>query len=303
MAKNFNQSARQTWFPGHMLKAEKAMAEALDLVDLVVVLLDARAPLSTRNPRLEQLLLSRRPHALVANKSDLASGVQNRRWKAWFEAQGDPIDFLEASHLKKPEALTTHWKEQVLKLRQERGATRPLMRPVRLMIVGIPNIGKSTLVNHLRMRNIAKVEARPGVTRQNQWVPLAGGVELLDTPGLLWPQLKDKNHELLLTALGNIPDESTDPTLTAEFLITCFQELGLADALKALDLPEIPTEPAEVLEQLALRRKMFLPGGRPALANAAQGFLKDYRAGRLGRYTLEVPPAEESAGEAEEAQA
>ncbi len=292
MANNFNQSARQTWFPGHMLKAEKAMNDALNLVDLVVVLLDARAPLSTRNPRLERRLF-RKPHALVANKSDLASGVQNRRWKEWFEAHGMPIDFLEAAHLKKPDALTARWKDLVLKLRQERGATRPLMRPVRLMIVGIPNIGKSTLVNHLRMRNIAKVGARPGVTRQNQWVPLAGGVELLDTPGVLWPQLKDKDHELLLTALGNIPDESTDPTLTAEFLITRFFELGLSDALAALDLPEVSSEPAEVLEQLALRRKMFLPGGRPALANAAQGFLKDYRAGRLGRYTLELPPPDE----------
>ena len=294
MAKNFNQSARQTWFPGHMLKAEKAMDEALALVDLVVVLLDARAPLSTRNPRLESRLLSRRPHALVANKMDLASAAQNRRWKQWFEAHGSPIDFLEASHLKKPEALTAHWKELVLKLRHERGATRPLMRPVRLMIVGIPNIGKSTLVNHLRLKNIAKVGARPGVTRQNQWVPLAGGVELLDTPGLLWPQLKDKNHELLLTALGNIPDESTDPVLTAEFLITRFQEQGLTDPLKALDLPEIPDEPAEILEALAVRRKMYLPGQRPALANAAQAFLKDYRAGRLGKYTIELPPEEDS---------
>ena len=173
-----------------MLKAEKAMEEALNLVDLVVVLLDARAPLATRNPRLEARLLARKPHALIANKMDLASPTQNRRWKQWFEENGSPIDFLEASHLKKPEALTTRWKELVMRLRQERGATRPLMRPIRLMIVGIPNIGKSTLVNHLRTRNIAKVGARPGVTRQNQWVPLAGGVELLDTPGLLWPQLK-----------------------------------------------------------------------------------------------------------------
>lgn len=283
-----------------MLKAEKAMDEALSLVDLVVVLLDARAPLSTRNPRLERRLF-RKPHALVANKSDLASGAQNRRWKEWFEAQGQPIDFLEASHLRQPEALTTRWKNLVLKLRQERGATRPLMRPVRLMIVGIPNIGKSTLVNHLRTRNIAKVGARPGVTRQNQWVPLAGGVELLDTPGVLWPQLTDKNQELLLTALGNIPDESTDPVLTAEFLISRFNSLGLADALKALDLPEISDEPAEVLEQLAQRRKMFLPGGRPAVANAAQALLKEYRAGRLGRYTLEVPPAEPAAPQGEEA--
>ena len=180
-----------------------------------------------------------------------------------------------------------------MRLRQERGATRPLMRPIRLMIVGIPNIGKSTLVNHLRTRNIAKVGARPGVTRQNQWVPLAGGVELLDTPGLLWPQLKDKNHELLLTALGNIPDESTDPVLTAEFLLTRFMELGLAEPLKALDLPTLSDEPAEILETLAIRRKMYLPGQRPALANAAQALLKDYRAGRLGKHTLELPPAED----------
>lgn len=288
----YESSARNLWYPGHMLKAEVAMKESLSLVDLVVILLDARAPLSTRNPRLERRLIQK-PHALIANKADLSNAGQNRKWKEWFEANGEPVDFLDSAHLKHPEILAAHWKSLVMQNRAERGVTRPLMRPVRMMIVGIPNIGKSTLVNRLKSKNVAKVANKPGVTRSNQWVKLAGGeVELLDTPGVLWPQLRDKEHELLLTALGNIPDDTTDPVLTASFVIQRLKQLPIRNPLRALDLPETPDDPQELLEALALRRGMLLPGGKPSVPNAAQGFLKDFRAGALGYFTLENPPAE-----------
>lgn len=296
---NYENSARNLWYPGHMLKAEISMKESLALVDLVVILLDARAPLSTRNPRLERRLITR-PHAIIANKADLANATQSRKWEAWFEAHGESADFLDASKLRHPDKLVNHWRDIVLEERKKRGATRPLLRPVRVMIVGIPNIGKSTLVNRLKLKNVAKVANHPGVTRSNQWVNLAGGqVELLDTPGVLWPQLRDKEHELLLTALGNIPDDSTDPVLTACFVIQRLQQLPIRNPLQALDLPELSDNAQEVLEALAKRRNMLLPGGRPNINKAAQTLLKDFRSGQLGYFTLETPPAEEIKDEEE----
>lgn len=278
------------WFPGHMLKAEKAMQKLLPLVDIVAEIVDARAPLASRNPKLVQILSSK-PHIVIANKSDLASPALNRQWRQWFAREADEVDFIEAAHLRNPAQLTARWKELVLRTRAERGATRPLLRPVRLMIVGIPNIGKSTLINRMRMKNVAIMGPKPGVTRNNQWVQLAGGMELLDTPGVLWPQLRDKSQELLLTALGNISDDATDPVETCEFLIQRLRERSPQESFAALNLPlPLPESPSALLEQLALRRGMLLNGGRPSLLNAAHAFLKDYRSGRLGRFTLELPP-------------
>ena len=290
---------RAAWFPGHMLKAERQMREALSLVDLVVQLVDARAPLSSRNPKLLEWL-QQRPHIVVANKADLSSPQLNRAWRAWFEAQGEPVEFLQAAHLKSAAELTAGWKAVIEASRQARGVTRPMLRPYRLMIVGIPNIGKSTLINRLKSRNVAKMGPKPGVTRQTQWVPIAGGMELLDTPGVLWPQLRDRDQEMLLTLLGNIPDEAGDPVRTASNLVTRVQALGIREPWKALDLPgEPPEEPEALLEALARRRGMLLPGSVPSLSNAAHGLLKDFRLGRLGRWTFEHPPqAAKADGEA-----
>ena len=284
------QLPRNLWYPGHMLKAETAMRNALSLVDMVVLLADARAPMATRNPRLEQRLIQR-PRILAANKADLASPLVSRRWREYFASQGETLLLLDASRLRKPEAIVSQWREFALEQRRLRGATRPLLRPVRIMIVGIPNIGKSTLVNHLKERKVAKVADKPGVTRTNQWVTLAGGqVELLDTPGVLWPQLRDKSQELLLTLLGNIPDGSTDPILTATFLLEKLLSLPLRDPLAPLQLPEIPAHPQEILQALARRRGLLGNGGEPSLPKAAAVLLKEFRSGGLGRITLELPP-------------
>lgn len=288
------------WYPGHMLKAQHAMRQALSLVDLAVELVDARAPLATRNPRLARLIANK-SRIILANKADLASKAINASWTKWFVARGLRLDFVQADKLNRPEALTAAWREQVLRDRAARGATRPLLRPIRMMIVGIPNIGKSTLINHLRSKNIAKTGPVPGVTRQNQWVPLAGGsVELLDTPGILWPQLRDPKQQLLLTALGNIPDTAVDPILTAEYLVERLRELPIREPLKNLDLGDEPEGATAVLEALARRRGMLLPGSLPDIGRAANAMLKEFRSGRLGRFTLETPPERDMAAPEED---
>lgn len=280
------------WFPGHMFKAERAMKESLSLVDLVIQIVDARAPLMSRNPKLLQWL-NNRPHIVLANKADLSSAEGNRQWRRWFEDHGEPVDFLEAWRLRNPVPLAERWKALIEKKRAERGATRPLLRPFRVMIVGIPNIGKSTLINHLKSRNVTRVGPKPGVTRQNQWVSIAAGLELLDTPGILWPSLRDPVQEQMLTLLGNIPDEAGDPVRTACFLIRRLKLMGIPMPWTKLDLNGDFEEPEEALEALAKRRGMLLPGGVPAITIAAAAFLKDYRNGRLGRWTLETPPADD----------
>ncbi len=285
---DFNIYPLTGWYPGHMLKAGRKMQEALKLIDLLVELVDARAPLATRNPWLQTLPLHR-PHLLLANKADLADGAVSRAWEEHFREQQTRIFFLDSRRITQVQSLIQLWKQMVLEERSARGATRPLLRPVRIMIVGVPNVGKSTLVNRLHEKKRVLVGPQPGVTRQNQWVPLQGGVELLDTPGVLWPKIADKGHELLLTALGNIKDEITGLNMTAEFLILKLREIAGTAPFEKLDLPETPALPAEFLAVLARRRGLLLPGGHPDNERAAAALLKEFRRGRLGRYTLQLP--------------
>lgn len=185
--------------------------------------------------------------------------------------------------------MTGLWRDLVLQARLERGATRPLLRPVRLMIVGIPNVGKSTLVNRLHQRRKAIVGPKPGVTRQNQWISLPNGIELLDTPGVLWPRISNKCHELLLTLLGNIKDEVMDTTMVAEYLCLRVRELELEFNWEKLGLASISEDPGEVLSALARRRGLLLPGGAADINKAGVALIKEFRDGRLGRMSFETP--------------
>jgi ribosome biogenesis GTPase A len=276
------------WFPGHMLKAEKAMQDALKLVDMVVELIDARAPSSSQNPSFREKLQNK-PFITVANKSDLADPAASQRWVDAYAKQGERLFLLDARRTAAIRGLPKLWRQIILDERARRGATRPLTRPVRIMIVGIPNIGKSTLVNHLHERNKAKVGPKPGVTRQNQWIPLPDNVELLDTPGILWPKIETKRHELLLALLGNLKEELVDPVLLADYLACRLSELPKVKwSVLGLDAP--PESPDQVLQTLAKRRGLLKQGGVLDLERAANAFIKDYRDGKLGRFTFENPP-------------
>ena len=271
-----------------MLKAGKAMQDALKLVDLVVELIDARAPISSRNPQLRELLQGK-PFLLVANKIDLADSRESKRWLDWFAAQGQRMFLLDSRHLGNFRGLGELWKRMVADDRAARGATRPLMRPVRVMIAGVPNIGKSTLINHMSEKNKAQVGPKPGVTRQNQWIALSGGIELLDTPGILWPNIRDKRHELLLALLGNLKEEVVDTILLSDYLWT---ELKRQSRVKwsVLGFDSCPETPDLLLEGLAAHRGLLKQGGVPDLIRAANAFIKEYRDGRLGRFTFETAP-------------
>ena len=282
-----NKHALSGWFPGHMLRAGKQLQESIRLVDLLVELLDARAPLSSRNP---ELLAGQRhkPRILLANKADLADPAVSRQWEAYFAAAGERIMFVNSHRLGNVPRLLQDWKQFAWA-----GKSRPaFVRPLRIMILGIPNVGKSTLVNRLHRRNKVQVGPKPGVTRQNQWVSLDDGFELLDTPGVIWPRLRDKCHELLLNLLGNIRDEVVEPYLSAQFLCLKLQELGAEQRLiDLIGADAAKAEPEKTLTLYARKRNFLLPGAEPDLERATVAFIKDFRDGKLGSLSLEKPPA------------
>ena len=290
----FNRLPMTGWYPGHMLKAGRQMQEALRLVDLVVELVDARAPLATRNPILRRLL-DDKPFLMVVNKSDLADPQVSKKWDAWYQQKGIQTFFLDSQKVGNVRGLTQIWRHMVIEARKKRGATRPLMRPVRLMIVGIPNIGKSTLVNRLHEKNKAQMGPKPGVTRQTQWIVLSDDVELLDTPGVMWPKVRNKCHELLLTVLGNIRDEVMGVSMPAEFLAWQLLELNREEVWSALGLKESPHEYMDILHGVAERRGLLQKGGGLDLERASVVLLKEFRDGHLGRTTFEFPPCSEDA--------
>lgn len=290
MKRDLDRLPVRSWYPGHMLKAGRAMQSRLNLVDLVAQLLDARLPAASRNPALRKLFASK-PQCFVFTKTDLADPTATRQWSNWFRQHGVGAHFVDSATGSGLDHLASSWRMMVEQRRRNNGATRPLMRPVRVMVVGIPNVGKSTLTNRLSASRKAKVGPKPGVTRDQQWIPLRGGVEVLDTPGVLWPKIDSKRMELKLGLVGTLPDELSDPQLMAEFLHewACTQP-GRLD-LTAYDLEAVPDTVDELLAAVGRRRGFLKAGGVLDLTQCAQTVVNDFRDGRLGRVTLDPPPA------------
>ena len=284
----FDTLSMHNWFPGHMFKAGKQMQEALALVDLAVELVDSRAPLLTRNPELLRRI-GDKPHIVLANKSDLATPSISRQWMRWFSGNGELVQFVDSRNRAQIRHLPQDFKRIVAEQRAKRGATRPLLRPVRIMISGVPNVGKSTLVNHLLDKNKAQVGPKPGVTRANQWLSLMDGVDLLDTPGLLWPNITSVKQALMLALLGIFNDALVPPAILAEYLAWQLERLDVRIDWGAYGLTEPPDSGTALLEAYARKRSFLLKGGELDLDRAATTFIKDFRDGRLGRITLQIP--------------
>jgi len=289
MHRDFNQLKLTGWFPGHMLKAGRDIRERLQLIDAVVELLDARLPLSSRNPALEELLAFK-PLLAVFNKTDLAAPELTARWRNWYRDQGMPVHFVDAlSGHHVPgllPAVRRLWEEE----RQRRGATRPLVRPLRILIAGIPNVGKSTLVNRLAARHKAAVGPKPGVTRQQQWIPLQDNMELLDTPGVLWPRIEDKITELKLGLAGTFKDDVIGEELLADYLWWFLKHSSSTVNWELYGLKGAPADPDDLLEAVGRRRGLLRQGDTVDNSRSAVALLIDFRAGRLGRFTLDSLP-------------
>ncbi len=276
------------WYPGHMTKAKRMMQEDIKLIDLVIELVDARIPQSSRNPDIDQLGKNK-ARLILLNKSDLASEELSTRWESWFQKKGYFVVKINARSGAGVKAIHGVI-EQACKEKIERDRKKGILnRPVRAMVVGIPNVGKSTFINTFAGKACTKTGNKPGVTKGKQWIRLNKRVELLDTPGILWPKFEDPRVGLLLALIGSVKDELLDAVELSLELIKLLKEHypGILSGRYHL---EHEGDVLPLLSSIAESRSCLLKGGEYDIDKAASLLLEDFRSGKLGRITLEFPP-------------
>lgn len=275
------------WYPGHMTKAKRQMQEDIKLVDLVIELVDARIPLSSRNPDIDTLGQNK-ARLILLNKADLADERQNEAWAEYFKAKGYFVVRMDARNkgsMKKVSAVIMEACKEKIERDLKRGIKN---RPVRAMVVGIPNVGKSTFINTFAGRACAKTGNKPGVTKGKQWIRLNKNVELLDTPGILWPKFEDQSVGLRLALIGSIKDEILNiDELSLELIKVLTVEYP--GALKERYSVDEAAEPAAVLEAAAINRKCIKKGSEVDYSKAAALIIDEFRTGKLGKISLEKP--------------
>ena len=275
------------WYPGHMTKAKRQMQEDIKLIDLIIELVDARVPLSSRNPDIDELGKNK-SRLILLNKSDLADERQNEAWKTYFQAKGFYVVKVDSRNGSGMKAINNVIQE-ACKEKIERDRRRGIKnRPIRAMVVGIPNVGKSTFINTFAGRACAKTGNKPGVTKGKQWIRLNKSVELLDTPGILWPKFEDQQVGLRLALIGAIKDEILNIDELALELIAILTE-HYPGVLHARYEVEEDQTPANIIEQIAVKRNCIQKGNALDYTKAANLLLEEFRSGKLGKITLEFP--------------
>ena len=275
------------WYPGHMTKAKRMMQEDIKLIDLIVELVDARIPLSSRNPDIDELGKNK-SRLILLNKSDLADEKGNSQWEAYFKAQGFHVHKINARSGAGVKAINGLIQE-ACKEKIERDRRRGIKnRPVRAMVVGIPNVGKSTFINTFAGKACTKTGNKPGVTKGKQWIRLNKNVELLDTPGILWPKFEDQEVGVRLAVIGSIKDDILNLDELSLSLIHYLREAYPGVLAERYQLEEKGSD-VEVLEQVAKNRNCLLRGQELDYSKAAGILLDEFRSGKIGRITLEMP--------------
>lgn len=275
------------WFPGHMARTRRQIKESLPLVDAVVEIVDARVPVSSRNPELPELI-GQKPLMVILNKCDLADENATHRRISELGKQGVTAIAVDCRSGKGLNAFAPTVRRMLADKIEANAQKGMAGKPLRLMVVGIPNTGKSSFINRMAGKSKAKVADKPGVTRQNQWFGIGNGIELLDTPGVLWPKFDDPDVGLRLAFIGSVKDTILDIELIAARFLTIMNENypeRIKERYKLEFSPE--SEEFERLEMLARKRGMLISGGEPDTERAAVMLLDEYRAGKLGRITLD----------------
>ena len=275
------------WYPGHMTKAKRMMEENVKLIDLVIELLDARIPMSSRNPDIDALS-NGKARLVILNKSDLADKEVTKQWIKYFEGRGINAVALNSrvSNFQKQvnDAILLACKEKI-----ERNLRKGIKnKPVRAMICGIPNVGKSTFINTLCGRASAKTGNKPGVTKGKQWIKISNSVEFLDTPGILWPKFDDEKIGMNIAYIGSVNEEIIDIEELAFNLIKFLKEKQ-PDKLVDRYGVDIENEPYEILKDLSLKRNLLKKGSEPDTMRGAKLFLDDFKEGKIGKISLETP--------------
>ena len=272
------------WFPGHMTKTRRLIEADLKLVDAVVEITDARIPESSRNPILDELVRDK-PRIMIMNKCDYADERATALWRRYYESRGMTVMVCDCRSGKGINRFVPTVKTLLSELIERRKARGMIGKALRLMVVGIPNVGKSSFINRMANSKKAKVGDRPGVTRGKQWVSVDKDVELLDMPGILWPKFDDQTAAQRLAFTGAIKDDVMD----AEALARALGELLLRDYPDLIKARYKISGEGDVLTEIARARGMLVSGGEPDAERAAATLLDEYRGGRIGRITLETP--------------
>ena len=274
------------WYPGHMAKTRRLLQDQLKRVDLVIEVCDARLPFSSRNPELLRLTAGKR-RILLLNKADLADPEQTRNWVRFFQAQGETAFPVHALALKSKDLLGTI--DRSVRDIVEKAEEKGIRKTVRVMVIGVPNVGKSTIINRLRGTTIARTGDRPGVTKSNQWIHVTPYLDLMDTPGMLWPRLDDQLAARRLCYIGSVKDDVVD---IYGLTISLLEDLKAScpDTLSArFHVDDLSAENVELLDAVCRGRGWLLKGGRYDYDRCCSVVLDEFRSGKLGKITLESP--------------
>ncbi|MBE5935070.1 MAG: ribosome biogenesis GTPase YlqF [Lachnospiraceae bacterium] len=280
------------WYPGHMTKAKRMMQENIKLIDVVIELVDARVPLSSRNPDIDDIARNK-SRIVLLNKADLADNGKTEAWKKWYEDRGAFVTIVNSKSGKGVKTVTSIISE-ACKEKIERDRRRGIInRPVRAMIVGIPNVGKSTFINSFAGKACTQTGNKPGVTKGKQWIRLNKNVELLDTPGILWPKFEDKEVGIRLALIGSIREEILNISELSVILIKFLVDNYQGVLSKIYDADETK-DSLDILEKIAVKRCCKTKGDTYDLDRAASFLIDDFRSGKLGNISLEIPYDTES---------
>lgn len=277
------------WFPGHMMKTQRMMQDNIKLIDIVIEIVDARLPLSSRNPKIDEIV-GDKPRLLLLNKADIADAAITAQWERYFADKGLPVLVISSTGNKKLNFIFAKCREILadkIAKQRERGITG---RAIKVIVVGVPNVGKSSLINKLSGRKSAITGDRPGVTKGKQWIRLENGIELLDTPGILWPKFEDDSVGKKLAFTGAIKDEIMDiEELACELLVFLRSHYpeSLAARYRMTDIDGL--EPYEMLTLLGRNRGFVVSGGEIDTERAAKILLDEFRGAKLGNISLEKP--------------
>ncbi len=276
------------WFPGHMAKARREITEKLKMIDVVFELVDARVPLSSRNPMIDEIV-DHKPRLILLNKTDMADRAITKEWEEYFwerELKTATVNSKTGQGLEKIPDMARELVKAKLEKMIEKGV-KP--RAVRALILGIPNVGKSTLINRLANKKIAKTGDRPGITQRQQWIKVGKELELLDTPGILWPKFEDQTTGYRLAVTGAIKDEILDFGDIAFFAIQYLKEAYPEKLMERYKLTDTTAPPLEVFEEIGKKRGCLIKGGEVDYEKAAEIILRDIRSEKLGPISFERP--------------
>ncbi len=277
------------WFPGHMAKARREVTEQLKLVDIVIELVDARLPESSRNPMIHDII-QQKPRLILMNKRDLADEKETLRWLRHYESIGEHAIAINAFETKALKSVTKE-AERILSERREAKEAKGIQRrAIRAMIVGVPNVGKSTLINRLAKRNIAKTGNTPGVTKGQQWIKVGSTLELLDTPGILWPKFEDEEIGYKLALTGAITDRILHMDNIAVYALQFLEERYPSRLQERYEIDTLSDDIAETFDAIGHLRKAYERGGEIDYEKVSNLIVQDVRSGQFGRLTFDIVP-------------